>query len=221
MKTIANILEFIKTGNNKELEIIIAKTPSLANEKTEHGISLLQFAAYCRNETAIAILKKHKQELDIFEASSIGETRIVTQHLSKYPELINSFAKDGFTPLGLASFFGQLEIVKLLLSQGADSNIAANNDFKVAPIHSACAISYIEIVTALIQHGANVNATQMKGVTPLHTATHNGQTALVQLLIDKGADVNAKMDDGQTPLSIAREKGFDKTAELLKQHLKN
>ncbi|MCC7401280.1 MAG: ankyrin repeat domain-containing protein [Chitinophagaceae bacterium] len=209
------IIELIKTGNNDLLEHKLNDNPALADSKTEQGISLLQFAAYCRNGFAVEILKKNKQQLDIFEAASIGDTETISQLLDKAPTLLNSFSPDGFTVLGLASFFGHLSLVKLLLNKGANPNIASNNQFKVAPIHSACATSNLNIAELLIKHGADINAKQMKGVTPLHSTAHNGQTKLSKLLIDNGADINAKMDDGQTPLFMANEKGFQETADLI------
>ena len=215
---IEEIIEFIKTGKNDNLEEKLKDNPSLANIKTEQGISLLQFAAYCKNNSAVDILKKHKQKLDVFEAASIGDNETVNQLLDKNPEFINSFSSDGFTPLGLASFFGHLSVVKFLLDKGSNPNIASNNQFKVTPIHSACAISRFDITELLIENGADVNAKQMQGVTPLHSAAHNGQTKLSKLLIDNGADINAKMDNGQTPLFMANEKNFQEIAELIIKH---
>lgn len=216
--SIEEIIELIKTGKNKDLEAELKDNPSLAEAKTEQGISLLQFAAYCRNNSAVDTVKKYKQNLNIFEAASIGDNDTVKQLLNTNPEFINSFSPDGFTPLGLASFFGHLPVVEFLLGKGANPNIASNNQFKVAPIHSACAISHFYIAELLIEHGANVNAKQMQGVTPLHSAAHNGQAKLSKLLIDSGADINAKMDNGHTPLFMANEKDFKETAELITKH---
>jgi len=213
-----DILEIIKTGDNDQLEQALKDNASLANIKTEQGISLLQFAAYCRNNAAIDILKKYRQKLDIFEAASIGDYATVKNLVNKNAKLLNSFSEDGFTVLGLASFFGHLSIVKLLLDKGANPNIAANNQFKVAPIHSACAISNFEIAKLLIKSGADVNAKQMQDFTPLHSAAHNGQTELAQLLIDNGVDINARTANGETPLFIAQEKKFQETIELIKKH---
>ncbi|HEY5825491.1 MAG TPA: ankyrin repeat domain-containing protein [Cyclobacteriaceae bacterium] len=217
-KDMENLIELIKTGKNSLLEEKLTENPSLAAFKTEQGISLLQFAAYCRNQFAVALLKKHITKLDIFEVSSVGDAETVGQLLNEKPELLNSFSPDGFTVLGLASFFGHLSLVKLLLDKGANPNIPSNNFFKVAPLHSACAISSISIAELLLAHGADVNAKQMQGVTPLHSAAHYGQTELTKLLIDKGADINVKMDNGQTPLSMANEKGFHETTALIRSH---
>ncbi len=82
--------------------------------KTERALTLIMFAAFCQNKGAIEILKKYKRVLDIFEAASIWDIKIVSNITIENPELINSFSPDGFTSLGLASFFGNLEIVKLL-----------------------------------------------------------------------------------------------------------
>lgn len=212
------IIELIRTGKNDLLEQKLNGKPSLGDSKTEQGISLLQFAAYCRNNIAVDILKKHKKNLDIFEASSMGNNEIVSQILDKNPEFLNSFSPDGFTALGLASFFGHISLAKFLLGRGANPNIASNNQFKVAPIHSACAISNYNITKLLIQHRADVNAKQMQGVTPLHSAAYNGQTKLSKLLIDNGADINARTDKGETPLFMALEKNFQETAELILKH---
>lgn len=212
------IIELIKTGNNDLLKQKLNDNPSLADIKTEQGISLLQLAAYCRNNFAVDILKKHKQNLDIFEAASIGSIETVSQLLDTDPEALKSFSPDGFTALGLASFFGHLSLVKLLLDKGANPNIAANNQFKVAPIHSACAIAHFDIAELLIKHESDVNAKQMQGVTPLHSAAHNGETKLAKLLIDSGAEVNSKMDNGQTPLFMANEENFQETASLIIKH---
>ncbi|MGE0567013.1 MAG: ankyrin repeat domain-containing protein [Bacteroidia bacterium] len=199
------IVEIIKTGNSNLLEEKLKANPSIACSKTDQDISLLQFAAYCRNKEAIEILVTYLDNLSIYEAASIGDKNALIQFIKKNPEQINSHAKDGFTPLGLASFFGHIELVKLLLENNADPNIAAKNQFMVTPLHSACATSNQEIAKILIENNADVNAKQMQGVTPLHSAVHNGHVKLVKLLIESGADLNAKMDNGQTPLSMAHE----------------
>lgn len=214
-----NITDLIKTGDNKQLEQKLKENPSIAEIKTEYGISLLQYAVYCRNTEAIDLIKKvKKQELDIFEAVSIGDYLTSTQLLIKNPDLLNAYAADGFTLLGLASYFGHYSLVKLLLEKGANPNIPSNNQFKVAPIHSACSISNYEIAELLIKNGANVNARQQQGYTPLHSTAHNGKAELSKLLIESGAHVNAKTDDGKTPLAMALEKGFKETSDLIESY---
>ncbi len=212
------IVEIIKTGDNNILERKLKDSPSIAASKTEQGISLLQFAAYCKNKEAIDIIRNYLNKLDIYEAASIGDKDILLGLIKKFPDQTNAYSVDGFTPLGLASFFGNIEIVKMLIDNGANPNIASNNQFKVTPLHSACAISNYDIAEILIKNGADVNAKQMQNVTPLHSAAHNGQSKLVKLLIDNGADINSKMDNGQTPLFMAEEKEFKETIDFLKKN---
>ena len=210
-------LELIRSGKTDLLEQEIKSNPSLARHKTEQGVSLLLYAAYCRNPSAVHILRRYVPDLDLFEAAALGEKKVVRQHLEKNSELVNSFSADGFTPLGLAAFFGKVEIVEYLLKKGADPNIAANNQFKVAPLHSACATGNIEIVKILLTAGAYVNSRQMQDVTPLHSAAHAGNAELAMLLLDHGADVTAVTTTGDTPLSMALETKSDTVVKLLQK----
>ena len=209
------ITDLIKEGDISRLEQKLKDNPSLIDEKTDQGISLLQYAAYLRDTIAVEIIRKYKPKLDIFEAACLGDNKILIQSLLKSPDLLNTFSSDGFTLLGLASYFGHISLIKSLLDMGANPNIPSNNQLKVSPIHSACAISNFQIAELLINNGADVNAKQMQGVTPLHSAANNGQTLLAKLLIDNGADLNAKMGNGLTPLRLALGKNFRETAEFI------
>src|ERR687888_2793302 len=79
------------------------------------------------------------RELDVFEASALGRTERLRELLDADPSLANAWAKDGFQPLGLASFFGNVDTARALVEAGAEVNSASRNDFKVMPLHSACA----------------------------------------------------------------------------------
>ncbi len=210
------IIELIKTGNNSKLEQKLKENPSLVDKKTDQGVSLIQYATYLMNSEAVEILRKYKPNLDIFEAACVGDNNTIVHLVLENPDLLNSFSPDGFTLLGLASYFGHITLIKSLLKLGANPNIQSNNQLKVTPIHSACAISNFQIAELLINNGADVNAKQIQGVTALHSAAHNGQTLLAKLLIDNGADISARMENGVTPLRMALEKNFQETAELIK-----
>src|SRR5207302_4805426 len=77
--------------------------------------------------------------LDVFEAAALGRTKRLRELLDKDPSLANAWAGDGFQPLGLASFFGHTDAVRVLVERGAEVNSASRNRMKVMPLHSAAA----------------------------------------------------------------------------------
>jgi ankyrin repeat protein len=155
-------------------------------------------------------------ELNIFEAAATGRADRVRVLISKDPNLANAFARDGFTPLGLAAFFGSKEAVEVLLAGGANLNLQSKNAFKAVPLQSAAVRGRIEIARLLLDHGAKTNVQGEGGYTPLHEVASNGQVEFAKLLLEHNADINAKGDDGKTPLTIALESRQFEMARLLR-----
>ena len=192
---------------------ILAKEPSLADHRNEQGLSALTLAAYWRNTDMIDLLLQHKQiPPDPFEAAALGNLELVQ---AVPAEKINAFAPDGFTLLGLASFFGYETIVEWLLGQGAQVNLPANNHMRVCPLHSAVAAGHDSVVKMLLQAGADVNALQMTGITALHSAAHNSHFEIAKMLLEHGADKMIKTEDGYDAAWFAKDANATEILELL------
>ena len=61
---------------------------------------------------------------------------------------------------------------------------------------------------ALIQAGADTEATNSDGDTPLILAADNSHESLALALVKLGADLEAKDQDGDTPLLLAADYGL-------------
>jgi ankyrin repeat protein len=211
------IIEAVKNADADKIQELLAIDPNLIYAVTPSGISLILLACYYRNHEILQQLLDHQPDLDVFEAAAVGDYDRVYDHIKFHPELVNTYSSDGFTPLGLASYFGHYDIVKMLIAKGAEVNIYSKNEMKVAPIHSAVSADELEIARLLLENHADPNAIQMKGVTPLHSAAKNGNLEMIKLLIDHNADTNMKMSNGNNAVDIALQNNQMKAAVLIKK----
>lgn len=207
--------DYITTGDALSLHNLLALKPELAKTVTSHHVSPIMLSCYYRKPNITAVLLKYINEVNLFEAAAAGKLDVVDHLVSNYPDAVNFYAEDGFTPLGLACYFGHYEIARSLILKGADVNMPSNNGYNVFPIHSAAAGNYTNIAALLVESGANVNVRQQAGVTPLHSAAQNGNLDMLILLLEAGAEVNARMEGGKLPADLARDKGFFEIAEAL------
>jgi len=206
----------ISDGDLAQVRKMLAVDFGLAQTKDENGLSPLLKAAYYRKKEVVDLLLGAGVELSIFEAAATGQTARVRDLLKQDSSLVNSFAPDGFTALGLAVFFGHRETVGVLLDAGADVDLPSRESMKVTPLQSAAAAQEVEIARLLIKRGANVNASQVEGgFTPLHSAAANGNVEFARLLLESGADLNPRMSDGKTPLGVALEHNQSAMTALL------
>ena len=123
--------------------------------------------------------------------------------------------RHGLTPLVRASRLGNLDIVKALLAAGAS---AGRNDGYVngwTPMMHAIHKHQPEVVSLLIEAGADVNGRAPNGCTALMFAAGEGQIGVVTLLLDKGADPRAETRDHTTALTNAVAGGYTEIVRLL------
>jgi ankyrin repeat protein len=100
----------------------------------------------------------------------------------------------GTLPLILAAQLGGLQMVQLLLDNGADPD--ASNHAKATAFHLACAMQKPSCVLALIKAGCVMATTSKRGQQGLTLAAAEGHAATVRSLIVGGAELEAKADDG-------------------------
>jgi ankyrin repeat protein len=134
---------------------------------------------------------------------------------------------------------GEIERVKLLISENADVNVTDSDG--MTPLHYAAREGHKEIVELLLAHGADVNISEAylnsiaaeyamhynhteivqllvsKGadISPLHLAIYMKDETKAKSLIEDGADVNSRTPAGITPLNQAVGKGLKDIVELL------
>ncbi len=173
-----------------------------------------------------------KGNTPLLEAAHDGSTRAVELLLNSGAD-INARNDKGETALHLATFllnlqdratwgtsrYPRLELIKLLLSRGADFTIVDHDgqsllqkvvqgfdppdrptDPRDLAAPRASLRGDIDAIELLISLGANVGVRDYQGETVLHRAAHEWNPEMIQMLLNAGADVEAEKNDGSTPL---------------------
>jgi ankyrin repeat protein len=208
--------EAIKKGDRATVERMIASDSKLLHLSTPDGLSPILLAAYDHQHEIAEVLADHTVTITIFEAAATGKLQQIVMFIAKSPELVNAYAEDGYQPLGLAAFCGQLKVVDFLLKAGAGANAISRSKSKATPLHSAVAGGFMEIAYRLLEAGSDPNVQQVDGLTPLHYAAQNGHVEMIRLLLEYGANLPAQDKNGKTALDLASEKGHTMAVMLLR-----
>ena len=91
-------------------------------------------------------------------------------------------ADTGWTPLHMAAFYDQQEVVNILLKAGAAIDAVAENRLGNTPLIAAVFGGKEAVVRMLLKAGASVSMTDANGWTALRMATENGNNGMAKIL---------------------------------------
>jgi ankyrin repeat protein len=126
-------------------------------------------------------------------ASVYGSAKFVTLLLDKGAD-----PNDGVPLIGAVHNHHNLEVVKLLLRNGAKAN--AKNSISWTALTEAAYNNQIDLIQLLLDEGADINATGRLDWTALLWSIYRGHVEMAKLLLERGADANAKTPTGRTAL---------------------
>lgn len=192
-----DVKEFLKAvaeGNLEVAERYLKTDPRLADE--QDSLTALTHAVYS-GEAMVDLLLKNGADPNKVSANS-------------------------WPPLMTALFDGNIEVVEMLVSKGADVNFIdgySNPLFHVLWKRDYDDATKKIIAEILLRSGADVNGKNKFGWTVLYDfivmKQYQDKKDIIAWLIDKGADVNTQDNKGETLLNAAIKEGIYDIVQLL------
>jgi len=181
MPDVEALIGAVKEGDVARVKALVDANPALASARLPLGESPLMAALYRGHREVMRVLLDAGAELDVFAAAAIGRIDALTSAIGDARNVARQ-AYDGWTPLHLAAFFGQIDAARLLLDAGADVNAVSGNSLANTPLHAATAGKQADVALLLLAHGADAHAVDAGGHTPRQIASQNQLVAVVEAM---------------------------------------
>ena len=174
-----------------------------------HGKTALMLACSYRQQDSVRILMKagfnpyirdDDGDTCLHAAITGGCSKKIIQRIIDHGADVNATNKTNQTALTLACIKKDEVAINVLLNASADPNVtdqAYDDTCLHKVVRQKC---NIEVLQAIIDHGANVNATNKGNETALMIACQNGNLVAIKVLLNAAADINTMDNCGETCL---------------------
>ncbi|TPP58580.1 Ankyrin repeat domain-containing protein 50 [Fasciola gigantica] len=150
-------------------------------------------------------------------ASWAGHEEIVQRLLDAGAD-VNQQDAEGRSSLIAAAYMGHVGVVEILAQAGADLNHADEDGRTALHVAAFCvrpSETHHEVVSCLLECGANPNVFDCEGITPLLGAARAGNRTVCELCLEADTDVNQADKCGNTALTLAVLGGHTSVVRLL------
>jgi ankyrin repeat protein len=211
-----------QSGDERQMEALLGGGADV-EARDAYGQTPLLLAARRGHARAVEMLLKHGADVKtaalnrytpLHMAAWSGNAKIIKWLLEKGAD-VNAYDYGNRTPLHYAS---TKQAVEALLAGGAEVN-ARYVPWSRTPLLDAAMHGFPEAVKALLDHGANIRATDASHFTSLHWAAWAGHMDVVRILLKHGADVHYEDDSGYTAIYWAELWGHKAITDLLKKKM--
>jgi MYND finger/Ankyrin repeats (3 copies)/Ankyrin repeats (many copies)/Ankyrin repeat len=143
--------------------------------------------------------------VDACRACAAECPNILAALIEKYGVDVNSVVDNSWETLLIASaLFGSTKCIAVLLSHGADVNLAAVCEGDLfSPLLAAAQNGHVAVCRLLVEAGADLEFRGDLQMTPLHYAAQFGKVGVAALLMQRGANTRAMDSDLRTPIMVA------------------
>lgn len=136
----------------------------------------------------------------LFHASRTGQIEVVKFCLESG---VSANGYGAWNPLHTAAGHGHLEVVKLLLANGADIDRCSRGKDSGTPLYFAIAKGQKDTTRILLENGADANEKCGNVESPLLRALKNEQIEIADMLLSYGTNINDKTNGVGTALHVA------------------
>jgi ankyrin repeat protein len=241
------LMSCVRTGSAEAVQMLLARGANVNTKEHTRGQTALMWAAARAHSELVRILIEHGA--DLHARSNV--TRLLVNSARNLARGVFELEKGGFTPFLFASRSGDVDSAKLLLAAGAAVNDPApdgNSALVIAShsghgrlaaflldkganpnaagagytaLHAAVLRGDLDLVKALLAHGADANAQLTKGTpmsrfgqdfslgahligaTPFFLAAKYAELEMMRALAAAGAHAGTAAKDGTSPLMAA------------------
>lgn len=149
----------------------------------------------------------------IFDLARTGTVAEVKDLMKQNPDIINQTNENGFSPLILACYKGNVEVAEFLMDHVKDVNYKSQEGTALAGL----SVKYNKTLAEhLLRKNADPNIADATGTTPLFWAVKFGNKELTELLLKHEADKSIKDSQGMTPFEYALQTKNTEIINLLK-----
>jgi ankyrin repeat protein len=160
----------------------------------------------------------HKQMFIAIKKGDISEIKKLSNYIDLNERIIvdnNIYPLCGNTTLSIACYYGQLDIVKILIKQGVNVNTLCKNDEPYNIINGRTALmiailgenqlTKLAIVKELIKAGADIKIREVSGWDALLISVIHKKLDITKELLSNGADINQKYQTNTKKYSLLSE----------------
>ena len=149
-------------------------------------------------------------------AAARGGALVFLKQLLDQGEDVNARSSAGLTALHEACLENRIEAARLLLSRGADINVATTRTGMTPLMIAVDKVTKDDtLLKELLRRKPQVNQQSNEGWTALSLACDNGHEDYARILLNNNADPNLPRNDGTMPLMMAVNKNSLDIVQML------
>ncbi|XP_046572743.1 putative ankyrin repeat protein RF_0381 [Haliotis rubra] len=217
-----------KGGNMEIIKSTLTNFSMDVNDIGKEGMTPVMLAAsegrkdmfdfLLQNGADLSHADKHRNNI-LHRTCQGGNMELVKYVLAQNIVKINSRSDDGSSPAMEAAHAGHIEVLKLLVSEGADLTFLTEDKDNI--LHVALQSKHMDTVKYVLTNDfVEIDSRNIHGMTAVMLAaeggTEKGHSEIVKYILTENAvNINDRDSEGMTPVLLAADYGYGDIIELL------